>query len=71
MEDQNVIEQNAWVARDADGDLFIYMNRPFRDKEDEFWLCRGKDYYPLDESKYPGVTWESEPVEVTVTIKIK
>lgn len=63
-----------WIARDRDGGLFSYENKPWRQKVDKMWLDSPiyMDYkYPgtgclelLDNETYPQLKWEDEPIEV-------
>lgn len=59
----------AWVARDDDGDLYMYKVKPYRGKGDHEG-CWDSDGYTvaLENSLFPSVTWESEPLEVTIYI---
>lgn len=65
-EDEVTVE--GWVARDCDGDLFIYRARP--EREDDYWTA-SCEASVLPKDKFPSVTWESEPLDVTITIKPK
>lgn len=63
-----------WIARDRDGSLFSYENKPWRQEVDKMWLDSSiyMDYkYPstgclelLDNESYPQLKWEDEPIEV-------
>lgn len=59
----------AWIARDEDGALFMYKDKPSRAKSDcgGFWYSGG-DYSGMDNSLFQSVTWTSEPLEVTLSI---
>lgn len=64
---------NGWVARDKDGDLCLYRNKPIRDELVAgtglcLWASHGQ-FSSLDASLFPSVTWDSEPLEVTITVK--
>lgn len=58
-----------WIARDKDGTLAAYHEKPIR-KKDRFEEAESghhkgwADY--LDDSEYPQVTWENSPKELTV-----
>ena len=56
-----------WIARDKDGRLFLYNQRPIKTKK--FWIGRGIQIYQDD---FVGeVKWEDKhPVPVAVEIKI-
>lgn len=59
----------AWVARDDDGALYMYKVKPYRGKGDYegCWDSDG-DTLALDNFLFQSVTWESEPLEVTISI---
>lgn len=56
---------NAWVARDQNGDLYLYEEKPvicgsqYFGPEDGFVCC-------LPEEMYPDVTFENSPFELIV-----
>lgn len=62
-----------YVARDMDGELYLYMGKPIRDGTQ---FCRDPDkgvsilpsysyeFYGLNEKDYANLKWEDEPVEV-------
>ena len=60
----------AYIARDKDGVLFIYDEKPYK-----MWsIWEGSDAccYPIRDSDLPeGINpqWEDEPIEVELTIK--
>lgn len=60
-----------WVARDENGDLCVFKDKPVRGSG--VWKLNGcGEYAYLDEAMFPEVTWEdSEPSEVEITIKRK
>lgn len=66
-----------YVARDKNGELFLYLGKPFRgryayrSKSDGVihlnWLNIKK--YGLNEHDYDNLKWENKPVEVFINIK--
>lgn len=62
-----------WVARDSDGDLFIYKTEPKRESgiggEPDFWVAQS--FTEIDSALFPDLTWESDPIEVELIIKRK
>ena len=74
MEDSVTITR--WVAKNKDGDVNMHNTKPFRFKCEniEYWVD-GHASYKLARSfvnrMFPDLTWESEPVEVEITIKRK
>ncbi len=62
-----------WIARDEDGDLYIYRSKPFREVSSSaggFWSAYGASS-ALDNALFPSVTWKSEALEVDITITPK
>lgn len=80
--DFNVDEEvtiDGWVARDRlNNALFLHDEKPYRSfsgyqtdgKEDE-WRSDTCPPYPIDYNSFPSLTWESDPLPVTITIKPK
>ena len=65
-----------YVARDKDGELYLYMGKPIR-ISDEFITCCGGNIiegakvfldYGLNENDYADLKWEDEPVEVFINL---
>ena len=66
-----------YIARDKNGELFLYMGKPvrgryaYRSKSDGViylnWLNIKK--YGLNEHDYANLKWEDEPVEVFVNME--
>ena len=69
-EETEEVTIDGWVARDKSGDLFIYARKPERDFIKSYWEGETSDITP-DNGLFPDITWESDPLEVTVTIKPK
>lgn len=66
---------SGWVARD-DGErwhereLHLFTrNKPERRKLMGDWI--GRPSMTLDSKLFPDLTWESDPIEVEITIKVK
>ena len=66
-----------YVARDTDGDLWLYIGKPVRATY-EFISCNygnaivSSKYfskYGLNEKDYDNLKWEDEPVEVFLNLK--
>ena len=65
-----------WIARDWDGGLFSYKEKPRRQEVDRMWLDSPvyQDYKydgigcleQLDNKLYPDLKWEDEPIEVEI-----
>lgn len=64
-----------WVARDEDGRLCLYQNKPKREAYDflrrGYWTDRTNQYVDFPSNLFPDLTWEDEPQEVEIIIKRK
>lgn len=61
-----------WVARDKDGELVLYKGRPVRGSLDkDKWVSFGSTWenFTIDESLFPSLKWEDEPLEVDLVEK--
>lgn len=58
---------SGWVARDFDGDVFLYQNEP--DRNEIAW--NGYMMHSLPVDSFPDLTWDDDPIEVELTIKRK
>lgn len=59
-----------WVARDANGALFLYTAKPIRSLETRSWvICEKENLCIISNSLFPELTWEDEPIEVSITYK--
>lgn len=76
METNNEITIKGWVARDkskshgCDLHLFAY-EKPIRREIMGDWSGGWYCHIPLDTNLFPHITYEDEPQEVEITIKIK
>ena len=63
MTREKVKEYKLWVARDWCGLLYAYSDKPIRGTVRKEWKS---DEVPLsiDDSLFPDLTWEDEPLEV-------
>lgn len=62
----------AWIARDMDDTLWVYLSKPF--KAPSQWICSDPSTSPhlVNDLNFSNVKWEDkEPTEVEITIKIK
>lgn len=57
-----------WIARDKDGELYLYPNKPI--KGDYRFTCGYvyDDYITLNSGDFPEVTFGNSPQEVEVKI---
>ena len=61
---------DGWVARDEDGEIYFHRNKPKR--YTGYWLDEDdRNAYKLLQETFPSLTWESAPIEVSITIKSK
>lgn len=66
-----------YVARDKDGDLWIYLGKPFRGStmfsspvSHLFAMpCGVFNYLGLNKKDYDNLKWEDEPVEVFLSLE--
>ena len=57
----------SWIARDKNGELFIYASKPQRDKDEFLLIDKNSDCFEIDNNDlYPEVTWENSPKELIV-----
>ena len=52
-----------WLARDWSGMLYAYFNKPIRDTVWKEWDS-DKVSLSIDDSFFPELKWEDEPIEV-------
>lgn len=61
----------AWVARDENGMLYLYLAKPKKYKSKWYPNIRS-DYFEIDRKFFPEVKWEDEePTELTFTLRSK
>ena len=64
-------EIEAWVARDEDGMLYLYLREP--QKVTGQWIAPDLHlgFIKLDDTMFPEVQWsDEEPTRVSITIKM-
>lgn len=69
--------QSMWVAKDKDGRLSLFTNKPYRGENvggnDERWyvvsISEFTDSMKLNPKLFPDLTWNDEPIEVELVIK--
>lgn len=47
-----------WIARDKDGELYLFSEKP--SKREEFWLMSRGTVIQLPSELFPEVKWEDE-----------
>ena len=70
LEVESLPKVHGWIARDKDGLLGFYSDKPQR-FDDKAWWCDPGCYtaLALHPDSYPEITWESEPLEVELIIR--
>lgn len=70
----NVVTIEGWVARDEDGFINLFNEKPIRDYADRsdvtygFWDDADGHHLELPTTSFPPVTWATEPQKVRITI---
>lgn len=61
------MKENLWIARDADGRLYLYKRKPI--KKENFWCSYDYVFIRLQTTSFLNVKWEDpEPTKVQITI---
>lgn len=68
-----------WVCRDKkDNALNLHVEKPYSAQsgcdvwdDPDWWGIDCASFLPLDKSLFPNLTWDSDPIEVEITIKRK
>ena len=62
-----------WIARDKDGSLYLYNQRPVLNTLiNEVWECtKFGNWYDIDNTLFPEVTFENSPQLVEINLKNK
>lgn len=61
--------KEAWIARDARGNLGIYGERPWKDAFKGSWKVNYPNYMPIIDEGFPTVRWEDEePKKVYISL---
>ncbi len=55
--------QDIIIARNGNGELFLYDNIPFKDEENElFYTMNNESKFSLDRKLFPSITFSNSPV---------
>ena len=60
-----------WIARDFDGILNLYVNKPSLDSNDNMYYTDSDmedDYLNIDKNLFPEVTFENSPQQVELKL---
>lgn len=61
---------SGWIARDGYDDSLSFFTVKKPKRVEDMWLA--EDYcYSLPKEAFPQITWESEPVECEMTLRLK
>ena len=65
-----------WVARDKNGTVWLYTNKPIRSSMFSRWnvdsensLLHTNEWMEIDRDLFPDLKWEDEPIEVELIKK--
>lgn len=65
-----------WVARDKNGTVWLYTNKPIRSSMFSRWnvdtensLFSTNEWMEIDGDLFPDLKWEDEPIEVELIKK--
>lgn len=61
------VKLTGWVARDKNGEIYVYGDYPEKDSERPIWI--GSNSINLYQESFPNLKWEDEPMEVEITIR--
>ena len=65
---ENTPKIKGWVARDKDGTLVLYGQKP--DREIVNWDdCGTDEHICINRNMFPYLKWEDEPIEVELLVK--
>lgn len=53
-----------WIARDKDGELYLYIDKPDRNEQRFFKY----PFVEIQKKYFPSLTWENSPQKVTVEL---
>lgn len=53
-----------YVARDKNGSLWLYSEKPHRDEEFCMWFSGSTNNMQINREEFPELKWEDEPKKV-------
>ena len=61
------MENGVWIARDKDGTLSLFKNKPILDI-DNAWYCRDddEDFSIVNNDMFPELTFENSPKQLII-----
>lgn len=70
------MDKGVWVARDADGDLYIYEYKPVRNWKQEAWVrdmdrdgWEDSGLFEIHSGCFPNLLWDDDPVFINFDVK--
>lgn len=57
-----------YVARDKDGTLWLYSEKPHREENYGVWYSDRVNIMEINSEEFPQLKWEDEPIEVKLII---
>ena len=58
---------SGWIARDEDGTLWFFMNKPYCGNR--IWFCDDGAFMQINPNLFPTLHWEDEAIEVELIVK--
>ena len=52
-----------WIARDYDGDLYVYRKKPLHNGSKTF-IATTSQWWRINKNEYPEITFENSPKEM-------
>lgn len=72
MKDEQTLSMQGYVARDSDGRLSLFPNRPIRNIYGFWQTPKLREWeHELPGMRFPALTWDDEPIEVELLIRRK
>lgn len=70
LKEQADVVVEGWVAKDANGSVFLYGSKPIKSLETGSWYVDTEnDLYVVSSRLFPKLTWEDEPIKISITYK--
>jgi hypothetical protein len=57
-----------WIARDYNGELYLYTKKPKFGSDADKGFFYGDDWWEIDRNLFPEVTFENSPQEVELKL---
>lgn len=70
------MEKGVWVARDTNGDLYVYSAEPIRDEEAGVWVLNRDvengdelECFEIHSGCFPNLLWDDDPFFISFDVK--